>query len=192
MRKWIITLLVIAAVTAAVIFYFVATTPATSAGVHFPLSAADRALIASVPADAESFALIPTAAALDGKLHANPVTRPPLEDWASHQLLPSRWMVGGADLLAWREGKQTRYFVRLDPFRALAVRLYLMLRGDSDGTLLINAPPGNSLPPEDVARIAALPDALPAAPHALFQPESQPTPPPPPPPALTFPTHPPP
>src|SRR5260370_1242541 len=96
MRKWIITLLVIAAVIGAVIFYFVATTPATSAGIHFPLSAADRALIATVPAEADSFALIPTAAALDGKLHANPVTRPPLEDWASHQLLPSPRMVGGA------------------------------------------------------------------------------------------------
>ncbi len=173
MRKWIITLLVIAAVTAAVIFYFVATTPVTSAGVHFPLSAADRALIASVPADAESFALIPTAAALDGKLHANPVTRPPLEDWASHQLLPSPWMVGGADLLAWREGKQTRYFVRLDPFRALVVRLYLMFRGDSDGTLLINAPPGNGLPPEDVARIATLADGLPAGDALIVQRESE-------------------
>src|SRR5258708_38196723 len=130
MRKWIITLLVIAAVIGAVMFYFIATTPTTSAGIHFPLSAADRALIATVPAEADSFALIPTAAALDGKLHANPVTRPPLEDWASHQLLPSPWMVARADLLAWRQGQQPRYFARPDPFRALAVRLYLMFRGD--------------------------------------------------------------
>lgn len=169
MRKPLATLLVIAAIVAGITIYFIATTPATSAGVHFPLSAADRALIASVPADAESFALIPTAAALEGKLRANPITRPPLEDWASHQLLPAPWMVGGADLLAWREGKQTRYFVRLDPFRALVVRLYLMFRGDSDGTLLVNAPPGNGLLPEDVARIAALADGLPAGDALIVQ-----------------------
>ena len=169
MRKPLTALLLIAVVVAAVAVYFIATTPATSAGVRFPLSTADRALIASVPADADSFALIPTAAALEGKLRANPVTRPPLEDWAAHQMLPAPWMVGPADLLAWREGKQTRYLVRLDPLRALVVRLYLMFRGDSGGTLLINAPPGNGLPSDEVARIAALAETLPPGDALIVQ-----------------------
>ncbi len=172
MRKPLIILLAFAALIAGIAIYFVATTPATSAGVRFPLSAADRALIASLPADADSFALIPTAAVFEGKLRANPITGPPLEDWAAHQMLPAPWMVGPANLLAWREGKQTRYFVRLDPVRALVVRLYLTLRGDSGGTLLINAPPGDGLPADDLARIVALADTLPAGDALIVQRQS--------------------
>lgn len=169
MRKPLLTLLVLAIVIAALAVYFVVTTPATSAGVRFPLSAADRALIASVPADAESFALIPTAAALEGKLRKNPITRAPLDDWSEHQMLPEPWMVGPADVLAWREGKSTRFLVRLDPVRATVVRLYLLFRGDSGGTLLINAPPGNGLPPDEVARIAALANTLPPGDALIVQ-----------------------
>src|ERR1700686_968303 len=169
MRKPLITLLVLAVLIAAFAIYFVATTPATSAGVRFPLSAADRALIASVPAGAESFAVIPTAAALEGKLRRNPITRGPLDDWAEHQMLPEPWMIGPADVLAWRDGKSPRLFVRLDPVRALVVRLYLLFRGDSGGTLLINAPPGNGLPPDEVTRIVALADALPAGDALIVQ-----------------------
>src|SRR4051812_24698117 len=146
MRKLGLTLILLAAVIAAVAAYFVSTTPASGAGVRFPLSAAHRALIASVPAEAESFTIIPTAAALDVRLRANPITRAPLEDWESHQILPAPWMIGGADLVAWREGKQTRYLVRLDPVRALVVRMVLVFRGDSGGTLLLDAPMGDKLP----------------------------------------------
>jgi hypothetical protein len=169
MRRLLIALLLITALVAGLTIYFIATTPATSVGVRFPLSAADRALIASVPAGAESFAIIPTAAVFEGKLRANPVTGPPLEEWAAHQMLPAPWMVGAADLLVWREEKQTRYFVRLDPLRAMVVRLYLILRGDSGGTLLINAPPGGGLPPDEVTRIVALADALPAGDALIVQ-----------------------
>src|SRR5260221_4566873 len=172
MRKPLIILLAFAALIAGIAIYFVATTPATSAGVRFPLSAADRALIASLPADADSFALIPTAAVFEGKLRANPITGPPLEDWAAHQMLPAPWMVGPANLLAWRERKQTRYFVRLDPVRALVVRLYLTLRGDSGGTLLINAPPGDGLPAAHLAPIVPLADTLPAGDALIVQRQS--------------------
>jgi hypothetical protein len=161
MRKLATSIMALATLVAGVVAYFVVTTPSTSAGVRFPLSAAQRAWIASVPASAESFAFVPAAAAIDAKLRTNPITLAPLEDWESHQTLPSPWMIGRGDLLAWREGKQTRYFVRLDPVRALVVRLVLMIRGDPGTNLLLNAPGGETLPADEVTRIAALAETLP-------------------------------
>jgi len=59
-----------------------------------------RALIAQVPASAESFAIIPRAAALDTKLHLNPITRGAIAKWSTNHPFPSPWMIGGADLVA--------------------------------------------------------------------------------------------
>src|SRR5258706_15196507 len=117
MRKLATSIMALATLMAGIVAYFVVTTPATSVGVGFPLSAAERAWIASVPASAESFAFVPTAAALDAKLRANPITLPALEDWESHQILPSPWMIGRGDLLAWRGGEETGYLTRLVPGR---------------------------------------------------------------------------
>ena len=161
MRKFFITLVVIAAIAGAFALYLISTTPAVSAGVRFPLSAANRALIAGVPAGADAFALIPTAAALEAKLRANPITRVPIEEWSSRQTLPRPWMIGGADLVAWRQGKETRYLVRLDPVRALLVRTYLMFNGDAGDTLLINTPAGDAIPQDELARVVALAERLP-------------------------------
>src|SRR5258708_30312770 len=147
MRKLATSIMALATLMAGIVAYFVVTTPATSAGVHFPLSASQRAWIASVPASAESFAFVPTAAALDGKLRANPITLAPLEEWESHQTLPAPWMIGRGDLLAWREGKQTRYFVRLDPLPTPVVRFVPMIPGGSGGHLVLHAPRGRAPPP---------------------------------------------
>ncbi len=161
MRKLATCLFALATLVAGIIAYLFATTPSSSDGVRFPLSAAQRSLIAAVPAAAESFTFVPTAAALDAKLRANPVTLAPLEEWETHQILPSPWMIGRADLLAWREGKQTRYLVRLDPFRAFVVRTALMIRGDSGASLLLSAPGGETLPADELTRISALAETLP-------------------------------
>lgn len=169
MKKFILFVLVIAAVIGAFAIYLAATTPSSSAGIRFPLTPAHRALVAHVPQSAEAFALIPTAAALDSKLRANPITRGAIDDWSANHLMPRPWMIGAADLLAWREGKQTRYLLRLDPVRAVIVRIYLMFRGDSGGTLLINAPAGSGLDADEVARIVALADKLPAADALVVQ-----------------------
>src|SRR3954454_12080123 len=122
MKKLLPIAAVVLALIAAVMIYLAATTPKTSAGVRFPLTAAQRALLASVPESADSFALIPTAAALDGKLRANPVTAQAIEGWEHSHSIPSPWMVGGADLLAWRGATGTRYLSRLDPVRSFVVR----------------------------------------------------------------------
>jgi hypothetical protein len=161
MRKLTIIAAVVLALVAAVIVYLVATTPKTSAGIRFPLTGAQRDLVASVPESAESFALIPTAAALDSKLRANAVTAGAVENWEKLHSLPSPWMVGGADLLAWRDASTTRYLIRLDPIRAFVVRTYMMLGGDIGDTLLINAPSTQPINAADLAQILALSEKLP-------------------------------
>jgi len=161
MRKLTIIAAVVLALVAAVIIYLVATTPKTSAGIRFPLTGAQRDLVASVPESAQSFALIPTAAALDSKLRANPVTAGAVENWEKMHSLPSPWMVGRADLLAWRDASTTRYLIRLDPIRAFVVRTYMMLGGDIGETLLINAPSTQPINSADLAQILSLSEKLP-------------------------------
>jgi hypothetical protein len=161
MRKLTIIGAIVLALIAAVLIYLVATTPKTSAGIRFPLTGAQRDLVASVPESAESFALIPTAAALDSKLRANPIMADEIDRWEKLHSLPSPWMVGGADLLAWRDASTTRYLIRLDPIRAFVVRTYMMLGGDIGETLLINAPAAQPINPADLAQILALSEKLP-------------------------------
>lgn len=161
MRKLTIIAAVVLALVAAVIVYLVATTPKTSAGIRFPLTGAQRDLVASVPESAQSFALIPTAAALDSKLRANPVTAGAVENWEKMHSLPSPWMIGRADLLAWRDASTTRYLIRLDPIRAFVVRTYMMLGGDIGETLLINAPSTQPINSADLAQILSLSEKLP-------------------------------
>jgi hypothetical protein len=110
-------------IAAALAAYLFLTTPRQSAGVRFPLSDADRAMLAREPASAEAFALIPTAAALESKLRANPITRDAIRAFEEKQSLPKPWMLGNANLLVWREsGGAVRYFVQTDPLRSLFVR----------------------------------------------------------------------
>ncbi|MCU1231121.1 MAG: hypothetical protein JWO97_4005 [Acidobacteria bacterium] len=144
MRKFIVVILIVVALVAGLAIYLSSTTPSSSRGVRVPLTASQRALVAQVPESAESFALIPSAAALTAKLRANAVTREPLEEWEKRQAMPPMWAIGAADLVIWKEGSRTAYAVQLDSLRALLVRLYLMLGSDIDArwngsTLLINA-----------------------------------------------------
>jgi hypothetical protein len=161
MKKVLIIVAVVAALAGAVVIYLAATTPKTSAGVRFPLSGAQRALIAQVPESAESFALIPAAAALDAKLRQNTITREAVDQWEKSHSLPAPWMVGGADLLAWRDATTTRYLIRLDLVRATIVRTYMMLGGDIGDTLLINAPAAQPIAAGELAQIEALSEKLP-------------------------------
>jgi hypothetical protein len=161
MRKLTIIAAIVLALIAAVMIYLVATTPKTSAGIRFPLTGAQRDLVASVPESAESFALIPTAAALDSKLRENVVMSQAVDQWEKSHSLPSPWMVGGADLLAWRDASTTRYLIRLDPIRAFVVRTYMMLGGDIGETLLINAPAAQPINSADLAQILNLSAKLP-------------------------------
>ncbi|MDP9361260.1 MAG: hypothetical protein M3P29_07410 [Acidobacteriota bacterium] len=161
MRKLLIIGGIVVALVGGVAIYLTATTPKTSAGLRFPLTGTQRALVAAVPESAESFALIPTAAALDAKLRANPVTREAVDRWERSHSLPSPWMVGGADLLAWRDAGATRYLIRLDPIRATLVRTYMMLGGDLGDTLLINAPAAQPISAGELGQFMTLAEKLP-------------------------------
>jgi len=70
--------------------------PSQTRGVTFPLGDAQRALLAQVPESAESFVLVPAAAALETKLEANPISRDLLRRAGDKQPLPRAWMLGGA------------------------------------------------------------------------------------------------
>ena len=168
MKKLLLIVLLLAAVAGAGAIYLRVTTPSQSRGVAFPLRAADHEILAHVPADAEAFALVPNAAALEGKLRANPITRDAAEAWSAKQRLPRPWMIGDADLLAWRSEGRTRYYLRLDPVRAFVVRSYTMIAGGSD-TILINAPAEAALAPEELQRIEALAAKLPAGDALVVQ-----------------------
>jgi hypothetical protein len=133
MRTFIIILGIIAALLGAIVLYLALTTPGESVPVRFPLSASQRALVARVPASADAFAIIPTAALLQRKLLANPVTRDAIERWVSEHDVPRPWLIGGGDAVLWRQDKKVSYAIRLDPFRAFLVRLWLMSSTDAVG-----------------------------------------------------------
>lgn len=132
MRKLILLLIVLIALIGAVAIYLVVTTPKSADRIHFPLAESHRHLLAHVPPTADSFALIPAAALLHGKLLANPVTREPILQWTHEHELPRPWMLGGADLAVWKRGKVTSYAVRLDSFRAMLVRTWLLMSSNAD------------------------------------------------------------
>lgn len=162
MRTFVIILAVLVLLVAGVALWLVTTTPDAAEPVRFPLSKHHAALLARVPDSAEAFALIPSAALLHGKLLANPVTRDPVMQWSADYELPRPWMLGGADIVAWRIGKTTSYAVRLDAVRALLVRAWLLVASNAtarwDGSMLIMndpAPPAATVPLEDVLRLAA-------------------------------------
>jgi hypothetical protein len=162
MRKLIVILLALLAAIGASAAYLIATTPRTAHSVQFPLSDSHRRLLRHVPPSAETFALVPSAALLHGKLLANPITRDAVLQWTHEHELPRPWMLGGADLAVWKSGKVTSYALRLDRFRALLVRAWLMVASNADArwegpTLIMHesAPPAAAANLDDVLRLAA-------------------------------------
>lgn len=167
MRTLLVFLLILAILFGGIALYLYATTPTTSAGVTFPLSNDHRALLARVPAGADSFALIPTAAVLHKKLLANPVTSEPVARWTETQDVPQPWLLGGADVVAWRDGKQTSYAIRVDAFRAFLVRIMMMWSSGNvdarwDGTMfVINSHGGTAIAAAALDPIVELANGLP-------------------------------
>lgn len=177
MRKLTIVLIVLAVLIGAAALYFVATTPSKAEPVRFPLSARHRALLARVPPSAESFALIPSAALLHARLLANPVTRDPIAQWTQEHELPRPWMLGGADLAAWKSGRTTSYAISLDPVRALFVRGWLLISSNADArwegsTLIMHAEPLAAAPAANLDDVLRLANGLPEGDVFVVQRES--------------------
>ena len=154
MRKLILILIVLVALVGAAVVYLVVTTPTSAESIRFPIAASHRDLLARVPASAEAYALVPSAALLHGKLLANPVTRDPVLQWTNEHELPRPWMLGAADVAIWKNGKVTSYAVRFDRFRAMFVRAWLLISSNAharwEGSTLI-------MHPADDAAAAAAP-----------------------------------
>jgi hypothetical protein len=145
MRTLIIIVLVLVVAIGGAVVYLAATTPSTADHVRVPLSPSHRQLLAHVPVHAESFALIPSAALLHETLLANPVTRDPILQWTDEHELPRPWMLGAGSIVAWKSGKTTSYAIRLDGFRALLVRGWLLVASNADArwegsTLIMHSP----------------------------------------------------
>jgi hypothetical protein len=162
MRKIIIIAIALLVVVGVPAIYLIATTPESAEPIRFPLRDSHRQLLARVPASADAFALIPSAALLHGKMLANPITRDPVLQWTHEHELPRPWMLGGADIAVWKSGKVTSYAVRLDRFRALFVRGWLLVSSNADArwegaTLIMHdaTPASAATNVDDVLRLAA-------------------------------------
>ena len=153
-RKILILLVVLIAVLIAIGALLVFTVPSRNADVH--------ALIAQVPSSAEAFAIIPEAAAFDAKLQANPVTRSAIAKWSASHPLPSPWMIGNANLVAWRSSDQIHYLVRTDTFRAFLIRMF----GSKVQINVTGEPPMDSAA---ASQIIALASRLPAGDALVVQ-----------------------
>ena len=165
MRRIVFALLIVAAIVAAAAIYLVATTPRTSDGVRFPLPERQLDLLASVPAGCDWFALVPEAAAVRDRLRENPITRAAMAGWAAEASLPRGWMLGGADLVAWRADDRTGYAFRVDAFRAFLVGTYLRFAGADvhavGNVLFIGTPPVDRLGRAALAPYLELASVLP-------------------------------
>lgn len=164
MRTFIIILCILVAVIAGVAVYLVVTTPGDAVPLRFPLDDAQRRLLAHVPADAEAYALVPAPVVLMRELLENPITRDPVARWSEEHPFPPAAMLGRADAVVWRRGKETSYAVRFDPIRALIVRTWTMFSTVdarwSGRTLIINGGDAvsGSAPPAEVAAANGLPE----------------------------------
>jgi hypothetical protein len=176
MRTLIIIVLVLAVAIGGAVVYLAATTPKSAEQVRLPLSPSHRQLLAHVPAHAESFALIPSAALLHETLLANPVTRDPIVQWTDEHELPRPWMLGAGSIVAWKSGKTTSYAIRLDGFRALLVRAWLLVASNADarweGSMLIMHSPVPSPAKVDLEPLLRLANGLPNGDVLVVQRES--------------------
>ena len=178
MRTLLIIVLVLALAVGAIALYLFATTPKSAAPLTMPLAPAHRALLAHVPASADAFALAPTAALLDNKLHGNPVTRDATERFLEQQPMPPPWLLGRADLVAWRTEKRTAYAIRLDAIRSLLVRVWLAFGSSVDARtegeiFLINADPEPPLDARELDELLRVAQPLPAGDVLVIQRNSE-------------------
>ena len=173
MRKIILFAVIIGTLAAALAIYLIATIPRSTRALQLPLPVGERDLLASVPEDAEAFALIPDAAAVRSRLEANPMTREALEAWSERVWVPQSWMLGGADLVIWQSPQGTGYAFHLDGVRSIIVRSWLAVSGADvhlrGSTVVVGAEPVTALGRAALDPILTLADSLPRGDALLVQ-----------------------
>ncbi|HEX7707842.1 MAG TPA: hypothetical protein VF701_15395 [Thermoanaerobaculia bacterium] len=177
MRIFLIIALTLLLIAGGVVAYLMMTTPRDPVLLQFPLSEHHRQLLELVPASAEMFALVPSAAHLHRTLTANPVTRDAIARWAFEHELPRSWMLGGAEVVVWRRGGVTSYAVRLDRGRAWILRTWLAVASHAevrwDGTTLMMNAGTESASPASLEGILALTEGLPEGDALIVQREGE-------------------
>jgi hypothetical protein len=177
MRTLLAIFLTLVLIAGGVVVFLAVTTPREPVLVQFPLSRHHRELLELVPASAEMFALVPSAALLHKTLTANPVTRDAIARWAFEHELPRSWMLGGAEVVVWRSGGATSYAVRLDRARAWLLRAWLTVASHADvrwdGTTLMMNAGTESGSPLNLERILPLTEDLPDGDALVVQQEGE-------------------
>ena len=177
MRTIAIIVLLLAAVIGGVAVFLAVTTHDEPAPLRFPLPAEQRALLDHVPATAEAFALVPSAAAVHARLLANGVTREAIAEWSAENELPAPWLLGDAGIIAWKEGETTAFAVHLDGVRALLVRGWLLFASTADarwdGSTLLLHGSAPTAPSADIDSILLLTAGLPDANALVVQREGE-------------------
>ena len=152
MRTFILILVLVALIVGGTILFLAVTTPHDATPLRFPLHASQLALLDRVPADAEAYALIAAPAVLHRRLLENPVTHDAVLQWREETALPPAMMIGSADAAIWKSGKITSYAIRLDPVRAMIIRIWLLFSHANayceGATLLVNVETAGAGAPE--------------------------------------------
>lgn len=154
MRLSITILLVLVLLAGVGVAVLALTTPDEPVLLRFPLPTRYLELAGRVPAAAESWALIPAAAAVQRRLEENPVGRSALARWLPDQPMPGPWLLGGADLAVWRQDDETSYAIRFDGVRAIAARVWQWAASHSGEARW----EGNVLVIEHVASVGSSPE----------------------------------
>jgi len=173
MRTLVIIIVLLLLLVGGVVAFLVLTTPDEAQLIRFPLSDVHQELLTRVPASAEVVAIVASPAVLHEALLENPVTRDVVLQWTAEHELPAPWMLGEAPIAMWKADGMTSYAVRLDPLRALFVRIWLMVSSNAHArwegsTLIFNAPQ----PPAarfDLNEVEALGAPLPAGDALVIQ-----------------------
>jgi hypothetical protein len=133
MRRTLIGIAVlVGALAVAVTIWLFATASGAGWTVALPLPAADRELMAQVPADASEFALIAAAGPTHRQLERNPVTADLIHAWAEGAGARFPLLLGRADVVAWRANGRVGMAASVDAVRAVLLRAWILVSGSEE------------------------------------------------------------
>lgn len=129
MPKSLIFLILLLVVVAAPVVFLVATTPFGLESVELGRLADAQRLLSLVPGDAQDVAILPRAGAAIRAIQNHPVLRnAPEDDALASPFLP--FLLGRSDVVLWRAENSRGAVARLDPVRAVLLRVYASTSGD--------------------------------------------------------------
>lgn len=129
MPKSLLFLILLLLLVAAPVIYIAATTPLGLEELQLGRSSRAEALLRLVPSDAADVAFLPRAGAAVRAIQNHAALRNAFGDDAlSSPFLP--FLLGRSDVVVWRGAEARGAVARLDPVRAMLLRVYMMRGGD--------------------------------------------------------------